>query len=192
MIEAGLLIKLREGDEKTFRDFVESHRIKVYNTAIGLLHDEANAEDITQEVFLEVFRSVAGFKGECSITTWIYRITVRKSLEFIRKSRRRKRSGILLSIFRNEEHAKVASDGPFYHPGVKLENKERAAILFRAIAELPLGQRTVFTLHKMEGLSHQQIADVTKNSVSSVESLMVRAKRNLRKILSEYYEKNEK
>jgi len=191
MSETQWLIKLREGDERTFREFVNQHSDRVFNTALGLLQDTENAEDVTQEVFIEVFRSVVRFKGECSITTWIYRITVQKSLEHIRNSRRKKRAGILLSLFGKEDQVKLTADAPFYHPGVQLENKERAAILFHAIAALPLNQRTVFTLHKVEGLPQAEIAAIMGNSVSSVESLMFRARQNLRKILSDYYEKNE-
>jgi RNA polymerase sigma-70 factor (ECF subfamily) len=116
---------------------------------------------------------------------------VQKSLEHLRAGRRRKRSGILLSLFGNEERVKVTTDNPFYHPGIRLENKERAAILFGAISTLPLNQRTAFILHKVEGLSQTEIAEIMATSVSSVESLIVRARRKLRDLLSDYYEKNE-
>jgi RNA polymerase sigma-70 factor (ECF subfamily) len=191
MSETPWLIKLREGDEKSFRELVNQFRDRVFNTAIGILQHTENAEDVTQEVFVEVFRSVARFKGECSISTWIYRITVQKSLEHIRNSHRKKRSGILLSLFGKENQLNISEDIPFYHPGIRLENKERAAVLFSAIAKLPPNQRTVIILHKMEGLSHLEIAEIMENSVSSVESLMFRARQNLRGMLSDYYEKNE-
>ena len=158
MSETLWLIKLREGDERTFREFVNQNRDRVFNTALGLLQDTENAEDVTQEVFVEVFRSVARFKGECSIMTWIYRITVQKSLEHIRNSSRKKRAGILLSLFGKEDQVKLNADAPFYHPGIRMENKERAVILFQAIAALPFNQRTAFTLHKVEGLPHAEIA----------------------------------
>jgi RNA polymerase sigma-70 factor (ECF subfamily) len=191
MSEIPWLIKLREGDEKSFRELVNLYHDRVFNTALGLLQHTENAEDVTQEVFMEVFRSVVRFKGESGISTWIYRITVQKALEHIRSSRRKKRSGILFSFFGKEDQLKVTAELPFYHPGIRLENKERAAILFRAIAALPLNQQTAFTLHKVEGLSHSEIAAIMETTVSSVESLMFRARQNLRAILSDYYEKNE-
>ena len=191
MDASAVISKLREGNEQAFRELVHQHRDRVFNTAIGLLQQHENAEDVTQEVFAEVFRSVARFRGDCSLSSWIYRITVQKSLEHLRAGRRRKRSGILLSLFGNEERVKVTTDNPFYHPGIRLENKERAAILFGAISTLPLNQRTAFILHKVEGLSQTEIAEIMATSVSSVESLIVRARRKLRDLLSDYYEKNE-
>lgn len=186
-----IIAKLRTGDEQTFRELVDQFRDRVFNTALGLLQHHENAEDVTQEVFIEVFRSVAGFRGDCSISTWIYRITVQKALEHIRTGSRRKRSGIMISLFGNEDRVNLSANAPFYHPGVLLENKERSAILFRAISLLPVNQRTAFVLHKVEGLSQSEISRIMDTSVSSVESLIVRARRKLRQLLSDYYEKNE-
>ena len=76
----------------------------------------------------------------------------------------------------------------FHHPGVILDNKERASVLFKAIDRLPENQKTAFTLHKLEGLSYQEISEVMKTTLSSVESLMHRAKNNLKKWLAEHYE----
>ncbi len=185
------IIKLMEGDEQTFRQLVDKHRDRVFNTALGILQHYENAQDVTQDVFVEVFRSIDRFRGDCSISTWIYRITVQKSLEYILTGNRSKRSGITFSLFGKEDRVNVAADSQFYHPGIRLENKERAAILFHAISALPLNQRTAFILHKVEGLSHTEIAGIMENSVSSVESLIVRALRKLRVLLSDYYEKNE-
>ena len=184
--------RLREGDEQAFRELVDHYGDRVFNTVLGLLQHHENAEDVTQEVFVEVFRSVSRFRGDSSLSTWIYRIAVQKSLEYLRASRRRKRSGILISLFGQEDRLNVPSDTPFYHPGIQLENKERSAILFRAISALPINQRTAFVLHKVEGLSQTEIAEIMSASVSSVESLMVRANRKLRELLSDYYEKNER
>ncbi|MEI7662396.1 MAG: RNA polymerase sigma factor [Bacteroidota bacterium] len=187
-----VIAKLREGDEQTYRELVEQYRDRIFNTALGLLQHSENAEDVTQEVFIEVFRSVAAFRGDCTISTWMYRITVQKALEHIRKGRRLKRSGIIVSLFGREDQVNLPGDPAFYHPGIMLENKERSAILFRAISKLPLNQQTAFILHKVEGLSHNEIAGIMESSVSSVESLIVRARRRLRELLSEYYEKNER
>lgn len=182
---------MQQGDSAAFRELVAHYTDRVYNTALGLLQNREDAEDITQEVFVEVYRSIGGFRGDASLTTWIYRIAVQKSLEQIRTANRRKRSGILLSLFGKEHLVPVAASAPFYHPGIKLENKERAAILFGAIRNLPVNQRTAFTLHKVESMSYAEIAEVMKVSVSSVESLMFRAKQSLQKQLSAMYENNE-
>jgi RNA polymerase sigma-70 factor (ECF subfamily) len=192
MGDSAILIKLKEGDDQAFRQLVKEYQNKVYNTALGLLQHQENAEDVTQEVFTEVFRSVAGFRGDCSLSSWIYRLTIQKSLEHIRASKRKKRVGFLFSLFGKEDQMNVAADAPFYHPGIQLENRERSAILFRAVSQLPVNQHTSFVLHKVEGLSQAEIAEIMNLTVSSVESLMVRAKKRLRQLLADYYEKNEK
>jgi RNA polymerase sigma factor (sigma-70 family) len=80
----------------------------------------------------------------------------------------------------------------FHHPGVSLDNKERAAVLFKAIESLPENQKTAYTLHKLEGLSYRDVSEVLNTTVSAVESLMSRANQNLRKELEEYYNKHYK
>ena len=165
---------------------------KVFNTSLSFLHDHEDAEDVSQEVFIEIFQSISGFKGKSKLSTWIYRITVQKSLELIRKRSRKKRSGLIISLFGKEHLISHSDNTPFYHPGIKLENKERSAILFKAISQLPKNQCTAFTLHKVENLSYAEISEIMEVSVSSVESLMFRAKQNLKSLLSDYYEKNER
>ena len=187
-----LIVRLKAGNEEAFRELVDRFRDRVYNTTLGMLQNEANAEDVTQEVFIEIFRSVARFRGASELSTWIYRIAVQKALEHIRTSRRRKRSGIFFSLFSLEQQVAVPTEAPFYHPGILLENKERAAILFSAVSKLPVNQRTAFVLHKVEGLSQAEIAEIMKSTVSAVESLIVRAKLNLRELLSDYYDQNER
>ena len=191
-MEEKLIGQLRAGDMNAYRELVSRFSGKIYNTALGLLQDKEDAEDMTQEVFIEIFQSISGFQERSKLSTWIYRITVRKSLELIRSRNRKKRKGVFLSLFGKEDHLPVTSSSPFYHPGIKLENKERAAVLFMAIEKLPVNQRTAFTLHKVENLSYAELAEIMEITVSSVESLMFRAKQNLRKILGSYYDQNEK
>lgn len=170
-----------------FGALVDQHQGLVYNTCLGFLKNEEDAEDMAQEVFMEAFRSIDKFRGEANLKTWLYRIAVNKSLEIIRKSNRQKRKGDTMSISGDME---VGSER-FYHPGVVLEQKERSAILFDAINQLAEHQQAAFTLHKVEGLSYEEIAKVLDKSVASVESLMHRAKSNLKKILKAYYEASE-
>ena len=166
---------------------METHQNLVYNTALGLLQNTADAEDITQEVFIQVFHSVEQFKGESKFSTWLYRITVTKCLDFLRSKKRKKRFAFVQNLFGAESNEPLVEQTSFVHPGVQLENKERAAILFKAIDKLPENQKAAFTLHKVEGLSYQEVAEVLRVSVSSVESLLFRAKNNLQKYLSDYY-----
>jgi RNA polymerase sigma factor (sigma-70 family) len=190
--EAEKIKRLKSGDASAFELFVKEFQLKVYNTCLGLLQNEEDAEDISQEVFITVFQSIRHFKERSSLSTWVYRITVTRSLEFLRMKKRKKRFAFFQTIFSDEKGEIRTQALHFYHPGVQLENKERAAILFKAIEQLPENQKTAFILHKLEELSYAEIAEVMKLSVSSIESLMFRAKQNLQKLLGRYYEKNEK
>jgi RNA polymerase sigma factor (sigma-70 family) len=166
---------------------VETRKGLVYNTSLGILQNTADAEDVTQEVFIQVFHSVKEFKGDCKLSTWLYRITVTKSLDYLRAKKRKKRFGFMQSLFGEENNEPLVEQATFAHPGVQLENKERAAVLFKAINELPENQKIAFTLNKVEGLSYQEIAEAMQMSVSSIESLLFRAKGNLQKYLGGYY-----
>lgn len=192
MGEELLIAELREGKPSAYNELVKQFADKVYNTSISILQNEEDAEDNTQEVFIEVFRSVNNFKGESKLSTWIYRITVTKALEFLRKKRSKKRFAVVKSLFGLESVIPETDVPHFYHPGIQLENKERSAILFAAVDKLADTQKTAFILHKVEGLSYAEVAEVMKTSVPSVESLLFRAKQNLQKILGEYYKKSEK
>ena len=131
--------------------------------------------------------SVAQFKGDSKLSTWLYRITVTKSLDFLRSKKRKKRFAFVQSLFGSDSNEPLVEQASFVHPGVQLENKERAVILFKAIDKLPENQKTAFTLNKVEGLSYQEVAEVMEVSLSSVESLMFRAKNNLQDHLKDYY-----
>jgi RNA polymerase sigma factor (sigma-70 family) len=192
LAEEQFTAQLKKGNMHAYRDLVAQFTGRIYSTALGLLQNKEDAEDITQEVFTEIYQSISMFNERSALSTWIYRITLTKSMELIRSRNRKKRRGILFSLFGRENHITVTNSSPFYHPGVKLENKERAAILFQAIVKLPVNQRTAFTLHKLENLSYAELAEIMGVSVSSVESLMFRAKQNLRKLLGDYYDQNEK
>ena len=178
--------RLKQGDEAAFKTIVETWQDMVFNTALGIVQNTEDAEDILQEVFVQVFNSVSSFKGDSKFSTWLYRITVTKSLDHERRKKRKKRFAFVKSIF-GEESQVVVNPPDFNHPGVTMDQKENAAALFGAIDKLPENQRIAFILHKVEGLSYQEVSEVMKTTVSSVESLMHRAKNNLKKSLEDYY-----
>jgi len=184
-----LVERLKKGEDSAFKTIVESYQDMVYNTALGIVQNSEDAEDVAQEVFVQVYESIHQFKGDSKFSTWLYRIATSKALDHLRRKKRKKRFAFLQSLFgANEEEVIHTPD--FHHPGVSIENKEKAAVLFRAINKLPDNQKTAFTLHKIEGLSYQEVAEIMDTSLSSVESLMHRAKSNLRKMLEDYYQKN--
>jgi len=184
--------KLKEGDTAAFQQLILQHQHRVINTCYGFVHNREDAEDIAQEVFLEVYQSIEKFRGDAKLSTWIYRISVTKSLDFIRKQNRKKRFGTLRSIFGREKEIEQLPAPASHNPGKILEQQERANALKHAVDALTENQRIAITLHKYEGFSYKEVADIMDTSVSSVESLIHRAKQNLRKKLYAYYEKGEK
>ena len=172
-----------------FRRVFDVYKNRVFNTALGLVQNRHDAEDVTQEVFVTLHQTLSTFKGQSQLSTWIYRITVNKSLDFLKARTAKKRSGFVISLFGSKSEDDRPIDVPdFVHPGVHLERKEAAAALFRAINKLPEQQKVTFTLSKVEGLSYQEIADVLQLSIPSIESLLFRAKQNLQKLLRDFYE----
>lgn len=185
-----IIAQLKQGSEGAFSQLVAQWQGMVYNTALGILQNTADAEDVAQEVFMQVHESIGTFKGEAQISTWLYRITVTKCLDHLRKKNRKKRWGKMYSLF-GQQNELIIDPPDFHHPGVALANKERADLLFRAIARLPDSQKAAFVLHKLEGLSSKEIAGVMDASVSAVEGLLHRAKQNLRQQLEDYYHSEE-
>ena len=192
MEEKVLILRLKKNDEIAFGFLVDLFSKKVYNTCIGMLQNLEDAQDVTQEIFITIHLNIKDFKEESSLSTWIYRISVNKCLEFIRKKNRKKRSGIFRSIFSADGEKSIENHSDFSHPGIQLENKERSIILFKAIGLLPEQQQTAYILHKVEQVSYNEIAVIMEVSLSAVESLLFRAKQNLKKHLATYYEENEK
>ena len=181
--ELDLIERLKRGEESAFRSLVEQYQDLVYNTALGIVQNESDAEDVAQEVFIQVYRSIGTFKSEAKLSTWIYRITTTRALDLLRARKSKKRFGLLKRLWETEEESPVENISDFNHPGVSLERKEEAAQLITAIAQLPENQKVAFVLHKLEGLSYLEIAEVMGNTLPAVESLMHRARLNLRKIL---------
>ena len=169
---------------QAFEDIVKEYKKHVYNVCLGMMKRADDAEDLAQEVFITAYKNYGSFNGESKVSTWLYRIAVNKCLETLRKNQRQKRKAESIPL--NE--APEPGNDQFYHPGVEMEKRERSAILFNAMDELPEHQRVAFTLQQVEGLSMMEIASVMEKTTSSVESLLHRAKANLRKILRSYYE----
>lgn len=183
--------KLKKGSEAAFAQLLDDYQQKVFHTCISFVPNKEDAEDVAQEVFLEVYRSVHKFKGNSKLSTWIYKICTNKCLEFIRKKNAKKRFAFMQTILGNEVPIdKTNFFTEFNHPGILLENKERSETIFLAINTLPESQRVIFTLAKIDGKSYQEIVEITGKSLSSVESIMFRAKKNLQKKLENFY-KNE-
>lgn len=190
MSETEIIQKLQRGNEQAFKELVENYQKMVVNTCFGMVHNIEDAEDIGQEVFIEVFRSVHKFRSDSKLSTWLYRISVNRSLNFIRDNKRKKwfqsfEDLVQKKIALHENLINRKSDQPEY----KLENTQRSILLHETIDSLPEKQKIAFTLSKYEDLSYQEISKVMDVSVSSVESLLYRAKKNLQKKLYKCYKR---
>ena len=187
MNQAELIAQLKQGEAAAFKKLVDEYEGMIYNTALGIVQSAEDADDVTQEVFVQVYQSISSFKGDSKLSTWLYRIAISKALDHEKKKKRKKRFGFVQSLFGNAgEEMLLPAD--FDHPGIIIEKKERAAELFRALKQLPDKQRIAFTLHKLEGQSYQEVAEIMSTSLYAIESLMARAKMNLKKSLAKYYE----
>jgi RNA polymerase sigma-70 factor (ECF subfamily) len=182
-----LIKEIAGGSREAFRELYDQFRVRVYHTALVHLQDAQEAEEVTQDVFLEIYQSASRFEGKSSVNTWIYRIAINKSLDRLRYRSRKKRFAFIQQLF-HPDTGNIRFDPPdFDHPGVIFENKEHARILFKAIYRLPEQQKTAFLLAQVEELPQKEVALVMEISVKAVESLLHRAKTNLRKELEKFY-----
>ncbi len=188
LVDSDEILALQQGDRAAFQRLVGTYSEKIYRLALSILQHQEDAEDVTQDVFTTVYSSIAQFKQDAKLSTWMYRITVNKCQELIRRKSRKKRFGFMTSL----DQLESTKTSDFMHPGVELENKERAAILFKAINRLPENQRLAFTMHKLEGIPYDEIAQILNVTLASIESLLYRAKQQLKQSLSDYYEENER
>lgn len=151
----------------------------MYNLALSYVQNNEEAEEITQDVFVAIHFNLEKFEHKSEMSTWIYRITINKSIDFIRFKNRKKRVDRILSIF-YPNSTELKHDGTdFNHPGVVMEQKEATQLLFAQINELPDNQRTALILNKIEQKSLAEIATIMNLSHKAVESLIQRAKTKL-------------
>lgn len=189
MQESELVNRLKNGDEEAFRIIFNDNQKKVINACYRLVNDIDTAEDLTQEVFIKVYSSISQFRGESQLSTWIYRIAITKSLDHLRAQKRKKRMAILKYLSGDEEKQIDIEAPKDQNPDVIIDNSERMKILNDAINTLPENQRVAFSLSKYDEMNSKEIAVLLSTSVSAVESLIHRAKKNLEKKLYNYYKK---
>ena len=176
--ETEIVQTIINGDEQALAMFYNMYSEKIYNTALSYTKVVEDAEEITQDVFIKVFKNISKFKYESSLNTWVYRITVNTSLNFLNKKKR-------FILFKKSIN--TASFINFQHPGVLLENKENAAILYQVIDCLSNNQKTAFILSYIEELPRKEVANIMEISLKAVESLLQRAKKNMRIELEKNY-----
>ena len=181
------MLAFQEGREEAFCQLVHRNQNKVYAMIYRLVGHRARAEDLTQEVFLRIFRTAGRYKPMAKFSTWLYRIAANVALNAIRSERKRKMAGLEVA---------EAEDGTTWHrdvpdrrnpsPQSGLDAAELREKLDQAIQHLPDNQRVAVTLSKFEHMSYQQIADILNVSTMAVKSLLARARCNLRDDLARY------
>jgi RNA polymerase sigma-70 factor (ECF subfamily) len=189
MNDKKLIDLIKENKSAGFKKLVDKYQLLVVNICYGFVHNRQDAEDIAQDVFIEVYRSIERFREKSKLSTWLYRIAVNKSLNYIRDNKKNSWFQSLDILFNENTNAKVSEpeDSRDNMPDKITENKETGGYIYEAISALPENQQIAFTLSKYEDLSYKEIAGVMKLSLSSVESLIFRAKKNLQKKLIEHY-----
>jgi RNA polymerase sigma-70 factor (ECF subfamily) len=153
--------------------------------ALQYTQNYEEAQEITQDVFVSVHLSMGKFNYESKLSTWIYRITINKSLDFIKSKKRNKRFGQLTSLFFDKTNEPKLELSDFNHPGVQLEQKEALLRIFTVLNTLPENQKTALILFKIEKQTLLEIAEIMKMQPKAVESLIYRAKENLAKKLNQ-------
>ena len=168
MNELELIQQLRAGDELAFKSLVENYQDLVYNTALGVVQNSEDAEDVAQEVFIQVFRSIDQFKGDARLSTWIYRITLNECLN---QQRGRGAQHIPFeALLGSDEELDTGAAADLQHA-----EGERREIVHRAVMELSPKLRAVVALKYLDGLSYEEIASVLECSPGTVASRLNRA-----------------
>ncbi len=177
--EGSLVRRAQQGDEQAFATLYELHKKRVYSVCLQMTKNIADAEDLTQEAFMQVFRSINSFRGDSAFSTWLYRIAVNTVLMKLR----RRKAPPLLSL-----DEPVSADSPSLKREVgnadpNLCGAVDRIALGRAAEELPAGCRRIFDLHEVEGYQHHEIAQMLQCSIGNSKSQLHKAKLKMRDIL---------
>jgi len=169
-------------DKTCFDQIVKDHHLMVFRTAMGFVHLREEAEDITQDVFIRAYKSLENFRGDSTISTWLYRITVNVSLSYIAQKKRniifQYSNDALKKLFDRRDKAQT--------PLQELEASDRECIIREAIDDLPEKQRIAFVLSRYDDLSQKEVAEIMELSEGAVEQLLQRAKTKLQKTLKKF------
>ena len=177
--EAALIERCAQGDEAACADLVAAHQRMVFTLALHLLGDRDEALDLSQEVFLRVFRTISSFRGQSALRTWIYRIVVNQARNRQRFWRRRRRSDQISLDAHMEQFGDLEATTEVL-PDRLLASKETAMKIWQALDRLPFDQRTALILREVDGLRYEEIAFSLGVAVGTVKSRLTRARQAIR------------
>ncbi|MCE1197737.1 MAG: sigma-70 family RNA polymerase sigma factor [Marinilabiliales bacterium] len=184
MEEQELIRALVAGEPQVFREIIDFYKDKVFRTCMGFVHQREDAEDLTQEVFIQVFGNIRSFREGSAFSTWIYRIAVNASLNHLRKKKRLLfPTGFGWWTGASEEKERTSHHETSQSPEEEMLASELSELIDRSLATLPEKQRIAFTLSKYEELSQKEISAIMELTEGAVESLIFRAKKNLQERL---------
>ena len=182
-----LLSEIAAGSQRAFAIFYGKFKDKVYRTAFSYVRNEADAEEVAQDVFVEISKSAKAFNHKSAINTWVFKITVNKSLDKLRYQKAKKRFGFLTAIFGEKEEALKDTIADPEHHGWQADKKESLKILLSAIAKLPENQKTAIILTQLEQLKGKEAAEVMGTTAKAIEGLVLRGKAALKKEVEKIY-----
>jgi RNA polymerase sigma-70 factor (ECF subfamily) len=185
--EQAILERIRKGDESGFEELVKEHTGKVVGLAWRLVGNHEDAEDIAQEAFLRLHRSLAEFRGESRISTWLYRTTTRLAIDHLRRERIKRK----VFFFRQDNDSPdpvVSASDPLRNPAREFQSQEAMRSLRKSLQKLSARQQVIFTLRHYEGLALKEIAEHLGIATGTVKAHLHRAITQLRKDLNEFRE----
>ena len=157
------------------------HKNFVYNLCLHYVLHSEDAQDITQEVFVKIYQNYHRFDpASASLKTWICRIAINQCLDFLKSKKTKKRFGFITSLFYPDSNEPITDALNINHPGIILENKEELERLLLIIQTLPENQKTAIILSKIEDKPQKEVAEIMNISIKAVESLLQRAKQNIK------------
>jgi RNA polymerase sigma-70 factor (ECF subfamily) len=177
-VDFDLVKRAQQGDPDAFASLFHAHKARIYSICLRMTNNTAEAEDLTQDAFMQVFRKLATFRGDSALSTWLYRIAVNTVLMHFRKKALRQ---ISLDEPYNQDARTVRRE--YGSKDDRLSGCVDRIALTRAIRELPDGYRTIFLLHEVEGYEHQEIAELLDCSVGNSKSQLHKAKLRIRELL---------
>lgn len=189
--DQALIAALKQGDRDAFEQLVLKYQRQVYNHCLRMVYDEEESYDLSQEIFLRVYRNIANYQHNFSFYTWLYRITVNCCIDYLRK---RKRQPVCVSLSQpapgdNARDPGREQDFPdeTYLPDKTALNRELSHVLQRAMARLSPKLREIIVLKEIEGFSYEEISEILNCSRGTVKSRLFRARERMKDLLGPYF-----